>query len=84
MADSTLLDHLSQVERHVSMGLNIIERQRKLIRNLEQRGVETRAACNLLVQFDNLQVLHELDRERLLGELDRRLSKAEARFITVR
>jgi len=64
-------DHLAQVERHVAMGAKTIERQRVLIRRLEERGIDTTFACDLLLQFEEMQLLHVADRERLLGELRR-------------
>jgi hypothetical protein len=39
MDNLTLLDHLAQVERHVSIGLKILERRRGRICNLEQKAL---------------------------------------------
>ena len=65
----TLHDHLAQTERHITQGQQTIARQRTLIVNLQDEGLDTQAAEDLLKQFEATQAMHIADRDRLLREL---------------
>lgn len=63
-----LKNHLAQAENHVSMGDEIIARQRRLIFRLERDGHDSTEARGLLALFEDVQKMHEADRDRLLKE----------------
>jgi hypothetical protein len=64
-----LHDHLALAERHVREGLQIIARQRELTAALQRGGHDTREAVELLSSFEDIQQLHESDRDRLRRQL---------------
>ena len=65
-------EQLAQAERHVTQGEDHIRRQKQVVRELELDGhAETAAkAHRLLEQFEELQLLHVIGRDRLRGELE--------------
>lgn len=69
MDRATILDHLQLAERHVAEGERHIARQKEIIVELENDRHDAIAARALLVQFEEMQVLHIADRDRLRAEL---------------
>jgi hypothetical protein len=65
-----LLQHLAQAEDHVATGIEHIERQQKVIAELERDGHDLTQAKALLDQFEQLQQMHVADRDRLLRNLE--------------
>ena len=63
-----LKNHLAQAEGHVSIGDEIIARQRRLIFRLDRDGHDSTEARGLLGLFEDVQKMHEADRDRLLKE----------------
>jgi hypothetical protein len=64
--DRELLErHLEQAEEHVALGEKHIARQREIVAELEAGRQDTAEAHRLLVQFEEMQVLHVEDRNRL-------------------
>jgi hypothetical protein len=70
MERALIVEHLAQAERHVAEGQQHIERQRQIIRELERDGHDLAIAEALLTQFEEMQLLHISDRDRLRVELD--------------
>src|SRR5690349_4360020 len=64
-----LLDHLALAERHVKEGERHLTQQAALVHKLEVGGQDTAEAEALLKQFQELQVMHIADRERIKAEL---------------
>lgn len=64
-----IVEHLAMAERHVSEGLAHVERQKRIIADLERDGHDAGEARALLESFVELQELHEQDRDRLRREL---------------
>jgi len=64
-------DRLGQVEEQIRLGETHLNRQRKIVGDLEQSGltVASAAAKVLLRQFEEIQQLHLIARERLLTQL---------------
>jgi arginine repressor len=62
--------HLAQAEDHIILGERHIVRQRELVAELEQKGHDTTEAKRLLAEFEELQVMHLADCDRLRRELD--------------
>ena len=69
MGREGLLEHLAMSERHVATGTAIIEKQKRLILELERDGHDTSRSRDLLHQFEEIQQLHIADRARLVAEL---------------
>jgi hypothetical protein len=64
-----LEEHLAQADRHVEEGWGHLDRQRKVIAELERDGHGAREARRLLHQFEEMQAMHIADRDRLRQEL---------------
>jgi len=62
------VQHLAQAERHIASGQQHIERQRQIIGKLRD-GRDLATAKHLLAQFEEVQLLHIKDRDRLRKEL---------------
>lgn len=62
-------EHLAQAERHVAEGERHIAEQRARITEAERNGLDTAQAKDLLLTFEETQVLHVADRDRLRVEL---------------
>jgi hypothetical protein len=60
---------LAEAERSVETGSKLLERQRCIIKELEQGGLDTSQARSVLHELLNAQSLHVLTRDRLLGLL---------------
>ena len=69
MKRQMIVEHLQLAERHVAAGEKIISRQKALIMELERDSHDTATAKQLLVQFVELQAMHEADVARLSQEL---------------
>ena len=65
-----LKQRLIVAEEHILLGERHIVRQRELVAELERDGHDTAEAIRLLTSFEELQVLHIADRDRLRRELD--------------
>jgi hypothetical protein len=64
------MGHLLQSENHVVRGERHIERQREIAASLEKTDrQEARRARDLLAQFEEMQVMHIVFRDRLRSEL---------------
>jgi Spy/CpxP family protein refolding chaperone len=70
MDRATILNHLAQAERHVNMGAQHVSSQLSLIERMQRDGHDVTAARQLLEQFEEIQALHIVDRDRLRAELD--------------
>ena len=60
---------LAEAERRVETGSKMVERQRRIIKELERDGLETSQARWVLHELLNTQSLHLLTRDRLLDLL---------------
>ncbi|MGC1940709.1 MAG: hypothetical protein WA697_21055 [Pseudolabrys sp.] len=60
---------LAEAERSVETGSKMVERQRRIIKELERDGPETSQARWVLHELLNTQSLHLLTRDRLLDLL---------------
>ena len=69
MDRAVILNHLAQAERHVAEGEQHIIRQREIIEMLARQGHDTKAADELLGQFEQTLAAHIADRDRLRAEL---------------
>jgi hypothetical protein len=69
MDRATLGQHLAQAERHVAEGEDHIARQRQIIDELASGGHDLKVARELRAHFEDTQMLHLADRDRIRGEL---------------
>ena len=60
---------LAEAERSVETGSKMVQRQRRIIKELERDGLDTSQARSVLHELLNTQSLHLLTRDRLLGLL---------------
>jgi gluconate kinase len=68
---AAIMDHLLQIEHHVMQGERHIERQREIVAKLERSDVgQAGQARELLAQFEQMQVMHVADRDRLRKSLE--------------
>ena len=72
--DQGALQHLAQVERHIARGFVHLARQRELIAEQDRAGYDTEEARAILDTLMQTQVVHQEDRERLLGLASQRAS----------
>lgn len=68
---STVERHLQKALQHVATGQRLVDKQRALLATLEEHGHATHIARKLLLQFENVQAMHFVDRDRLVDELAR-------------
>jgi hypothetical protein len=61
--------HLAEAERHIAAAAITVARQRELISTLERDGHDVTAARALLAEFEQIQAMHVIHRDRLLDEL---------------
>jgi len=61
--------HLQQAREHVLLGGQHIARQREIVAELTDRGVDPTQAIRLLVNFEETQVMHLAHFDRLKAEL---------------
>ena len=78
MDQGVLQQHLAQAERHIAQGVVHLARQRALIAELHRAGHDTDEARAILDSLMETQVLHQQDRERLLGLTSQREDRATA------
>src|SRR5215471_18386455 len=78
MDQGALQQHLAQAERHIAQGVVHLARQRALIAELDRAGHDTEEARAILDTLMETQVLHEQDREHLLGLASQRGDRATA------
>jgi arginine repressor len=64
-----LEEHLSQAEQHIALGERHIARQREIVAELERDGHDITEATRLLTLFEETQLLHLTDRDRIQREL---------------
>jgi hypothetical protein len=69
MDRATLEQHLAQAEGHVALGLKHIARQHEIIAKMELAGHDTTVPRSLLATFEDVQVTHETDRDRIRAAL---------------
>ena len=67
MDRAALEDFLAQIDRQIAEGQGMIAKQGAVVANVA--GKDTRAAKELLKQFESVQALILADRDRLLKEL---------------
>lgn len=70
--DRTLIaQHLAEAERHVAQGYTHIERQSQVVTDLSHGDDPelAKSAAELLKQFEDMQILHVVNRDRLRREL---------------
>ncbi|MDR9780862.1 hypothetical protein [Rhizobium redzepovicii] len=61
--------HLQQAREHVALGGQHIARQREIVAEMTDRGVDATEAIRLLVNFEESQVMHLAHLDRLNAEL---------------
>jgi hypothetical protein len=61
--------HLSEAEGYVAEGMRRVEKQRKIIANLERSGHNTLRAESLLRMLEDILAVHVAHRDRLRKEL---------------
>jgi len=73
-----LLEHLALAARHVAQGEANVRRQRELANKLtlERHAALAIKALDLLAKFEEVQLAHVADRDRISGELSK-FEKAE-------
>lgn len=64
-----LTRHLALAEDHVALGKRHIDMQHELIAGLLRNGHDAAQARELLATFEELQLAHTADRERIQREL---------------
>ena len=69
MDRAAMQERLMQAEARVIEGNRRIALQRKLVRDLDAHGEESSGAKRLLAQYEESQLLHIADRDRLAKEL---------------
>ena len=72
MDTAMLREHLAQAEAHIALGLAHIDKQRRIISRLYDKGVDPTSARDFLAKLEDAQAMHEAYRERIQHELDRR------------
>ena len=70
MDKETVMNHLAQAEDHVALGERHLADQRALIAELTRDGHDISQAKELLATFEQTQLLHVEDRDRLRKELE--------------
>jgi len=73
MDRATLQEHLAQTEGLVARGEHRLAAQRVLVAEMEQDGQDTAQAKQLLAQYEELQVMLVVNRDRLAEDLAREL-----------
>jgi hypothetical protein len=69
--DRALLEKfVRDANRHVAEGEEHIRKQRELVARLGRHGHDTSSASELLATFEQLQLTHVRDRDRLVKELE--------------
>jgi hypothetical protein len=73
MSRTDLKERLAQAEARVAKGARRVERQRRIVAELEENDRSAAIAKSLLTHLENLQVLHVASRDRLLRDWGRLL-----------
>jgi hypothetical protein len=68
MSRTNLKERLAQAQARVAKGARRVERQRRVVAELEASDRSADLAKSLLVHLENLQVLHVVSRDRLLRD----------------
>jgi hypothetical protein len=69
MDRAMLVEHLEKAERHVALGEEHLERQRRVVAERQRQGLDANEAVDLLMRFEQLQTMHVAGRDRLRAEL---------------
>jgi hypothetical protein len=69
MDKATIREHLVLAERHVRLDASLIATQKAIITKYVRDGGDTTMAQQLLFTFEEMQVTHIADRDRLAREL---------------
>jgi hypothetical protein len=64
-----LQEHFAIAEVHVALGEECVSCQREIVRELEGGGHDASHAREMLAQYEIMQAMRLLDRERLRSEL---------------
>jgi hypothetical protein len=64
--------HLQEAERHVAQGLEHIDKERRIIAELDRDGHDTSTARELLKTLEQSQRMHEEHRDHIKAELTRK------------
>jgi hypothetical protein len=68
--DRAMLErHRKQAEEHVALGRQHILRQMEIVAELEENGRDATIARKLLATYQDMQEVHEADRNRIMKEL---------------
>jgi hypothetical protein len=73
MSRADLKERFAQAHGRVAKGARRVERQRRIVAQLEASDRNTDLAKRLLVHLETLQVLHVASRDRLLRDWGRHL-----------
>jgi hypothetical protein len=73
MDRAMLAQHLTQAEKHIILGEELIARQRELVAGLEQNDHDPTEAKRLLATFEQVQATHMAGRDRLRRQVERGL-----------
>jgi hypothetical protein len=68
MSMTNLQERLAQAQTRVAKGARRVERQRRIVAELEDHNRSADVAKSLLAHLENLQVLHVASRDRLLKD----------------
>src|SRR5262245_66527716 len=58
MDRARLVEHLVKAERHVVLGEEHLERQRRVVAERRRHGLNSQEAVELLMRFEQLQTMH--------------------------
>jgi hypothetical protein len=70
MDKAMIRDRLAQADAHVQLGLTHIAKQHIIIANLDRDGIDATLAREVLDTFEDMQVSHVADRDRLAKSLE--------------
>jgi hypothetical protein len=71
MNRQTIVDQLTEAERHVNEAMMHVAEQRGLVARLERNGYDTTNSREVLTVFEECLARHIADRDRLITELAR-------------
>ena len=69
MERATILEHLALAEKHIKEAEAHIAQQREIIAQIRSVGQDSSIAEKLLGSFEEMQLLHLADRDRIRAEL---------------
>jgi hypothetical protein len=67
-----LKQHLDLAEKHIAEGIAHVERQRRIVEELQRGGEDIRRSADLLELFEETLRTHIDERDRLVAELAER------------